>query len=451
MAWPAAARVTCAAFLLATAGSWPHSPAVAKRAAFAPRARFFATAAKGTEALLAMELSELGLPRVRADRGGVYFGATEEDAYRACLWSRIALRVHEPLRSFECRNGDDLYEGVRSIDWSQYLAGEQTLAVRAAGRSEQLTHTHFIAVKAKDAVVDQLREQRGTRPSVDRDSPDVLLFVHLARDRATVNLDYSGSSLHEHGFRSREGTAPIRETLAAALVRFSGWTGDSPLVDPMCGSGTLLLEAGLWAARRAPGLSRERFGFERWSSFDATAARKLARLREEARAGERPAPPLFGSDTDRRALEQTQNNAARAGLRVELAELPFTRVQPRGSRGGLLANPPYGQRLERSAHLERDLDELLARFATHTRALIVPAGFPSEVEASGWQAVYNGPIECEFRRYDASGRAASRRPAEPRRMPEPTELRRTTEPQRPRTDTPEPRRLTFRRPDPKRG
>jgi putative N6-adenine-specific DNA methylase len=427
---------------------------VAKRAAFAPRARFFATAAKGTEALLAMELSELGLPRVRADRGGVYFGEAEEDAYRACLWSRIALRIHEPLRSFECRNGDDLYEGVRAIDWSPYLGGDQTLAVRAAGRSDQLTHTHFIAVRAKDAVVDQLREQRGTRPSVDRDSPDVLLFVHLARDRATVNLDYSGASLHEHGFRSREGTAPIRETLAAALVRFSGWTGDSPMVDPMCGSGTLLIEAGLWAARRAPGLSRERFGFERWSSFDDTAAQKLSRLREEARAGERTAPPLFGSDTDPRAIEQTQNNAARAGLKVELAELPFTRVQPRGSRGALLANPPYGQRLERTADLERDLDDLLARFDTYTRALIVPAGFPSEVEASGWQAVFNGPIECELRRYDASERAAPQAKAEPRHAPErrrAREPRGVAEPERKPGGAEEPRRLTFRRPDPKRG
>jgi 23S rRNA G2445 N2-methylase RlmL len=293
----------------------------------------------------------------------------------------------------------------------------------------------------------------------------VLLFVHLARDRATVNLDYSGASLHEHGFRSREGTAPIRETLAAALVRFSGWTGDSPLIDPMCGSGTLLIEAGLWAGRRAPGLSRERFGFERWSSFDDTAAQTLSHLREEARAGERPAPPLFGSDTDPRAIEQTQNNAARAGLTVELSQMPFTRVQPRANRGALLANPPYGQRLERTADLERDIDDLLARFDAYTRALIVPAGFPSEVEPSGWQAVYNGPIECEFRRYEASERAARRRTAEPRRdaapqrtaEPRRDDPRHTAEPrpvsesERPRSGPPEPRRLTFRRPEPKRG
>jgi 23S rRNA G2445 N2-methylase RlmL len=380
---------------------------VATRAGSAPRARFFATAAKGTESLLCEELRELGLPYVTADRGGVRFGSASEDAYQACLWSRIALRIHEPLRTFECRNADELYAGVKSIDWSQYLGGEQTLAVRAAGRGDQLTHTHFIAVRAKDAIVDQLRESRGSRPSVDRESPDVLLFVHLARDRASVNLDYSGGSLHEHGFRSREGVAPIRETLAAALVRFSGWQGESALVDPMCGSGTLLLEAGLWAGRRAPGLTRERFGFERWSCFDASAARSLAALREAARAAERAIPPLYGSDSDPKAIEQTLANAAAAGVKIELQKLAFSRVTPRPGAGALLCNPPYGQRLERPLELERDLDALLERFAPYQRALIVPAGFGSRLRATRWQAVFNGPIECELRRYDAEGRRLS--------------------------------------------
>jgi putative N6-adenine-specific DNA methylase len=385
---------------------------VATRAAPAPKARFFATAAKGTESLLSDELVELGLPRVHAERGGVYFGNAPEDAYQACLWSRIALRIVEPLHSFECRHGDDLYAGVKTIDWSQYLGGEQTLAVRAAGRGDQLTHTHYIAVRAKDAIVDQLRERRGSRPSVDRDAPDVLLFVHLVRDRATVNLDYSGGSLHEHGFRSREGVAPLRETLAAALVRFSRWKGDSPVWDPMCGSGTLLLEAGLWAARRAPGLSRESFGFERWSSFDDTARRKLLELREAARAAERPVPELFGSDDDARAIEQTQGNAARAGVKIEIRNLPFSKVEPRGRAGALLANPPYGQRLQQPAELERDLDRLLERFATYQRTLIVPARFPSRLTASRWQAVFNGPIECELRSYDAQApRYGFKRPA----------------------------------------
>ena len=159
----------------------------------APKARFFATAAKGTEILLADELAELGLPDVYPARGGVYFGQAREDGYRACLWSRIALRVHEPLASFECRDGDDLYAGVKAIDWSEYLDGQRTLAVRAAGHNDRLTHTHFIAVRAKDAIVDQLRDRRGVRPSVDRDAPDLLLFIHLSGEQATVNVDLSGA------------------------------------------------------------------------------------------------------------------------------------------------------------------------------------------------------------------------------------------------------------------
>lgn len=368
----------------------------------APRARFFATAAKGTEPLLAEELLELGLPEVRESRGGVCFGSEPSDAYRACLWSRIALRVHEPLASFACRDGDDLYAGVRGIDWSPYLDGQRTLAVRASGQNERLTHTHFIAVRAKDAIVDQLRERQGVRPSVDRDSPDVLLFVRLNGERASVNLDYSGGSLHARGFRAEEGAAPLRETLAAALVRFSGWRGDTPLVDPMCGSGMLLLEAGLWAARRAPGLAHARFGFERWRSFDAAAKATIERLRAEARAGERAPPPLFGSDADAAALAQCGINAERAGLPVSLRQVPLARVDAGAKAGGLLANPPYGERLERPEHLARDLDLLLERFAPFQRALIVPRGFASRQRASRTQAVFNGPIECELRRYDAT-------------------------------------------------
>jgi 23S rRNA G2445 N2-methylase RlmL len=371
------------------------------RPARAPRGRFFATAAKGTEALLAGELTELGLPEITVARGGVSFGHALEDAYRACLWSRIALRVHEPLASFECRDADDLYEGVRTVDWSQWLDGERTLAVRASGQNEGLTHTHFIAVRAKDAIADQLRERRGSRPNVDRDNPDLLLFVRVTGTRASVGLDYSGGSLHARGFRVEEGAAPLRETLAAALVRFSGWRGDSPLWDPMCGSGMLLLEGGLWAARRAPGLVHPRFGFERWSSFDASARAALDALRREARAAARPAPPLFGSDADPRALEQCRANAARAGLCVVLKQLPVARVEPSEASGALLANPPYGERLARPEHLTGDLDALLGRFAAWQRALIVSRGFPSRLRAARVQAVFNGPIECELRAYDA--------------------------------------------------
>ncbi len=364
--------------------------------------RFFATAAKGTEPLLRDELNELGLSRVRADRGGVHFGADVRDAYRACLWSRIAQRVLEPLSEFESPDEDALYAGVRAVDWRRVLDAEHTLAVRAACRSSGLTHTQYIAQRTKDAVVDQLREHLGARPNVDRRAPDVQLFVHLVKDRATIYLDYSGDSLHEHGFRKQQGVAPIKETLAAALVRYSGWDRESPLVDPMCGSGTLLIEAGLWAAERAPGLSRNEFGFERWADFDATAAKTMRELREEAQSMARPLDlSLIGSDSDPVALEAARANAEQAGLRVNLRLAPLSSAVPSADRGGLVSNPPYGERLSRSSDLAGELSAGLRRFEGYQRALIVPRSFDLPIRADKFLLVFNGAIECELRRYDA--------------------------------------------------
>jgi len=364
--------------------------------------RFFATAAKGTEPLLRDELNELGLPRVRADRGGVHFGAEPSHAYRACLWSRIAQRVLEPLAEFPSPDEDTLYEGVRAIDWRRVLDAERTLAVRAACRSSRLSHTQYIAQRTKDAVVDQLRERLGARPNVDRHAPDVQLFVHLVKDRATVYLDYSGDSLHEHGFRKQQGAAPIKETLAAALVRYSGWDRASPLVDPMCGSGTLLLEAGLWAARRAPGLSRDTFGFERWADFDASAAQSIEQLRAEARSQARPLEfSLLGSDTDPVALEAARANAETAGLRVNLRLAPLAATVPSADHGGLVVNPPYGERLSREATLGHQLAATLRRFEGYQRAAIVPRDFELPMRADKFLLVFNGAIECELRRFDA--------------------------------------------------
>ena len=364
--------------------------------------RYFATAAKGTEPLLRDELNELGLPRVRADRGGVHFGAEARDAYRACLWSRIAQRVLEPVAEFDSPNEDALYEGVHAVDWRRVLDAERTLAVRAACRSSRLTHTQYISQRTKDAVVDQLREQLGARPNVDRRAPDVQLFVHLVKDRATVYLDYSGDSLHEHGFRKQQGAAPIKETLAAALVRYSGWDRKSPLVDPMCGSGTLLLEAGLWAAERAPGLARPSFGFERWADFDASAEQLMNELREEARGRAKQLEfSLLGSDTDPAALEAARANAEEAGLRVNLRLAPLASTMPSADHGGLLVNPPYGERLGRTPSMLADLAATLRRFEGYQRGLIVPRNFDLPLRADKFLLVFNGAIECELRRYDA--------------------------------------------------
>jgi putative N6-adenine-specific DNA methylase len=299
--------------------------------------RFFATAAKGTEPALRDELREMRLRHVRADRGGVHFEGELADAVRACLWSRVALRVLLEVASFEARDEAALYAGAHAVDWAEWMNPTTTLAVRASCRSSRLTHTQFIAQKTKDAVVDRLRDRFGARPSVDRDDPDVLLSVHLARDHATLYLDVGGASLHERGWRARAGAAPLRETLAAAMLRLSGWDRAAPLIDPMCGAGTIAIEAASWARRMAPGLGRARFGLERWASNDASMRSQLGELRAEARAaalGAKDAPIVRASDADPRAVELAHENARSAGVDLVVEQRDVRDLQVSSLSGG---------------------------------------------------------------------------------------------------------------------
>jgi putative N6-adenine-specific DNA methylase len=366
--------------------------------------KFFATAAKGTEPALRDELRDLRFEKVRADRGGVHFEGDMRAGYRACLWSRIALRVLSPLSTFEAASEDALYQGVRAIELDDTLDSERTLVVSAACRSSALTHTGYLCQLTKDAVVDRIRDRHGSRPSVDKRDADVHLFLHLVKDVATLYLDFAGASLHERGFRAPGALAPLRETLAAAVVRYSGWDRKSPFVDPACGSGTLLIEAGLWAKNVAPGLSRAQFGFERWVSFGEPERRALAELRDEARAAVRTdVPPLSGGDVSEAALVQARQAARSAGLDLRLAVGPLEATKSTDA-GAIVANPPYGKRLERPAELARDLGRLVDRHPysrvgfllaeeqpiAHTRRRPVPP-----------RQLFNGDIACVFRAWDA--------------------------------------------------
>jgi putative N6-adenine-specific DNA methylase len=362
--------------------------------------RFFATAAKGTEPALQDELRELRLPGVRADRGGVHFEGGMRDAARACLWSHVAARVLLEIAAFDAPDGEALYEGARAVDWSTWMTQETTLAVRASCRSSRLTHSQFIAQKTKDAVVDALRDRLGARPSVNKDDPDAGVAVHLARDRATVYLDVGGASLHERGWRARAGAAPLRENLAAAVVRLSGWDRERPLLDPMCGAGTLAIEAATWARRIAPGLGRPRFGFERWADHDGEARAAMRRLREEARHTRREdGPEIRASDVDERGLERTRENARAAGVDLVVERRDARDVVPLVPPGTVVANPPYGERLE----ADRELFQGMARSfgAMHGHTVAILAGTPAIGRAMGreperWWALFNGPIECRL-------------------------------------------------------
>lgn len=360
---------------------------------------FFATAAKGTEPALRDELRELRLRQVRADRGGVHFEGELLDAARACLWSRVAVRILLELGAFAAPDQDSLYAGVRSIEWDRWMSPRTTLAVRATCRSSHLTHSQYVAQKTKDAVVDLLRERCGSRPSVDRSDPDVGIAVHLARDMATLYLDVGGASLHARGWRVQGGVAPLRETLAAAVLRLSGWDAERPLVDPMCGAGTIAIEAAARSCRMAPGLSRARFGLERWACCDEATRTGMEELRQRARASRRERGALVrASDIDPRAVDWARENAARAGVQIEI-ERKGLRDLGAGEPGSfIVTNPPYGERLDAPADVYRELARTVERTRSHTIAILAGAAEIARVlpPPDRWWILYNGDIECRL-------------------------------------------------------
>ena len=367
---------------------------------------FFATAAKGTEGALRDELRELKFRPVRADRGGVHFGGGRREAMRACLELRTAMRVLARVSTFPAPDGDALYEGVSDIDWTLHVTASHTLAVRASCRSSALTHTQFIAQRTKDAVVDQLRDRTGARPSVDREDPDLQLFVHLVKDVATVYLDLSGESLHRRGYRFDRGEAPLKETLAAAMLRLGGWDRERPLVDPMCGAGTIAIEAAMWAEDFAPGLLRERFGFERWASHDEEMKRGIADLRAAARARVRPHPMLIeASDVDIQSLRDVQENAKRAGVTVTVRRRDVRDLEATSPPGHVVTNPPYDERIEAAPDLHRVMGRAFARLSGHR--ITVLAGTPAIMHAIPMRpekslVVWNGDIECRLLNYSVT-------------------------------------------------
>jgi putative N6-adenine-specific DNA methylase len=326
------------------------------------RASYFATCGRGIEPILAEELRELGADAVEPGRGGVGFAGDLALLYQANLWLRTAIRVLQPILEVDVHSPDELYDAVRSVDWSRYLTPDHTLAVDCNVRDSQLTHSKYAALRVKDAICDQFVERQGRRPSVDVEEPMVALNLHVHRDHAVLSFDSSGDSLHRRGYRPIQVRAPLNEALAAALVLRTGWRGEVCFADPLCGSGTLPIEAAWIALRRPPGLTRRRFGFMGWMNYDVEL---WASLREEARAGVRRAlpAPVMGSDVRGDAVSMARTNARAAGIghllqfdRCDLRDFQ----PPQGPPGVILCNPPYGERLGDEASL-RDLYRLLGQ------------------------------------------------------------------------------------------
>jgi len=374
---------------------------------------YFATAALGTTDLLATELAGLGASGIDASAGGVAFQGTLETACRACLWSRVALHVLRPIASFPAPTPDALYEGVAAIDWEEHLGVDDTFVVDFTSSRSAITHTQFGAQRTKDGIVDRFRAATGRRPSVDTQNPMLRVNVHLERDVATVAIDLAGESLHRRGYRGRQGPAPLRETLAAAVLLRAGWpelaAAGGAFVDPMCGSGTLAIEAALIAGDVAPGLLRPRFGIEGWRGHDAVLWQRLRAEAEARRAdGRLAAGRIFAYDRDPLAVRMAGDNAARAGLEglIDFRVAEIARLPDAPAPTGLVAvNPPYGERMGDVTALESTYAELGRRLREGYRGWEAavftgnpPLGRKLGIAARRTHRMMNGPIECRLLR-----------------------------------------------------
>lgn len=390
---------------------------------------YFATCPKGMEYLLRDELVALGALDVREALAGAHFSGTLETAYRACLWSRLASRILLPLAEFDAADDEALYRGVQTIDWSAHLAAHGTFAVDAGTALSKLTHSQFVGLRTKDAVVDQFRQRDGSRPDVDTDEPDIRINLRLRRDRATVSLDLAGSPLHRRGWREEQGEAPLKENLAAAMLLRAHWpevyAGGGALLDPMCGSGTLLIEGALMAADVAPGLRREYFGFLGWQQHDIALWRSLLdEAKQRAETGLRALRPcFFGSDADPRMVQTAKRNAQAAGVAgfftLDKQDMARAAPPPGVGYGLVITNPPYGERLGDRAEmpkLYRALGDTLRQRFTGWRAAVLAGdlelGRAMQLHADKRYALYNGALETVLLTFDLKPRDET--PREPR-------------------------------------
>jgi 23S rRNA (guanine2445-N2)-methyltransferase / 23S rRNA (guanine2069-N7)-methyltransferase len=372
--------------------------------------RFFATAPRGVTDLLATELSELGATSVADNRAGVEFEGTLETAYRACLWSRLANRILLPLAEFEAADPDALYEGCQAIDWSAHMNSNGTLAIDANVSNSRITHSHYASLRIKDAIVDQFNAKVGHRPGVDTERPDLRINAYIHRDVARIYVDLSGASLHQRGYRLGTGEAPLKENLAAAILLRAGWPEiarqGGALVDPMCGSGTLVLEAAMMAGDVAPGLRRTWFGLTRWKQHDdALWQRLISEACDREAAGLKRMPTLLGFDADRRVLDRARENAER----LDIPNLNFIYQDLFDFRhdfpdsGLVVTNPPYGRRLMDSGDLPRLYSALGQVLRTHFQGWSA-AVFTEEqklgksigIRSHKQHTLYNGAIACRL-------------------------------------------------------
>lgn len=370
--------------------------------------KYFATVARGLEPIAAAELEKLGASEVSTDFTGVHFQGDLALLYRVNLWCRTIFRVLLFIKEVNCETSQQLYQEIKKIDWFEYLNPENTLAIKCTGSNTHLNHTHFTALQIKNAIVDQQRDRTGTRSNIDPENPDLLVNAHIYQNRCILSLDSSGSSLHRRGYRPAMGLAPLKESLAAALLDLSEWKPDLPFLDPLCGSGTLPLEAAFTSLNIAPGLYKDKFGFETWHNFDQSLWESILAEAKKKKQSQLQAP-IFGSDSDLEVIEQARRNANSCNLEnhISLKQQELAEIEAPSDRGVIICNPPYGKRIgevDELGGLYKLLGDVFkqrfkgwtAYILTGNKELAKKVG----LKASRRFPVYNGDLPCTLLKYE---------------------------------------------------
>lgn len=370
-------------------------------------AQFFASCPRGLADVLEKEFIDLGFKVLKKTTGGIDFESSWEGCYRANLHSRIASRILKPVLEFTAYQPDELYGQIRRHDFTKYIEPNQTISIDVSIKESKMRDQRFVAMKIKDAIVDQFRDKFGERPNVDNENPDLCVYVRANKNNFDVALDTSGESLFRRGYRKEAGEAPLKENLAAGLIELSEWDGQTPIVDLMCGSGTFLIEAAMKALNIAPGLNRKNFGFMNWNNFDSEV---WDRLVEEAMAAELEELDFkfYGYDLDKKVLMKAKDNAKRAGVDhvIEFRAQSAAVAEPPVEKGIIITNPPYGARIGEEdvlVDLYKDLSHTMKHRFKGWDCWLLSGNKDLmahlKLKANRKHFVFNGAIECRFLRY----------------------------------------------------
>lgn len=370
-------------------------------------AQFFASTARGLVEPLEKELRELGLRVTDRYIGGVFFESNWEGCYRANLHSRLASRILKPVLDFTAYQPEELYSQILKHDFTKYIKPNQTISIDASVSECKMRDQRFVAMKVKDAIVDQFRDKFGVRPDVDNTNPSLRIHVRAIKNNFSVAVDTSGDSLFKRGYRREVGEAPLKENLAAGLLKVTEWDTNSPLVDFMCGSGTFLIEAAMMALNIAPGINRTRFGFQNWLNYDEEVWENLVQEAMDAEVEELPFK-FYGFDIDNKVLKSAKDNAKRAGVDhvIEFRKESVATVEPPCEAGLIVVNPPYGARIGDEDNLRdvyRDLSYTMKHRFKGWDAWVLSGNkeliADLRLKSTRKHFVFNGNIECRFLKY----------------------------------------------------